>query len=274
VYFGYWILAGAGLLLASRNQAVRKQMIFTTGFLVFSFLGTAVGLYFRAHYFVLMLPAFALLVGLAVDSLRRGVLSPTAKIMPLILLVAVIGGNLWLQRKVFFQLSPAAVCRVIYGADNPFIESIAAAQFIREHSAANARVAVVGSEPEIYFYAQRRSATGYIYTYPLMEYQPYAISMQREMIAEIEANKPEYLVLVVYGNSWLSHDSSATEILSWAGRYAKESYERIGLIKARPDGQVVYLWGADANKYQGSLAQVLMVYQRNPGSAAVQSGAN
>jgi len=98
-----------------------------------------------------MLPAFALLVGLAVDSLRSGLSSPTAKTMPLIAFTAVIGGNMWLQKKVFFQLPPAAVCRVIYGMDNPFIESITAAQFIREHSAANARVAVVGSEPEIYF---------------------------------------------------------------------------------------------------------------------------
>jgi hypothetical protein len=133
---------------------------------------------------------------------------------------------------------------------------------------------VVGSEPEIYFYAQRRSATGYIYTYPLMESQPYAISMQREMIGEIEANKPEYLVLVLYGNSWLARDSSDTEILSWAARYARESYEMAGLIQTLKDGQVLYYWGDEAGEHQGPLQQLLMIYKRKPGLENAPSSAN
>jgi 4-amino-4-deoxy-L-arabinose transferase-like glycosyltransferase len=274
VYAGFWILAAAGLVLASRNRAARSQTVFATAFLLFSFLGTAIGLYFRAHYFVLLLPAFAILVGLAVDSLRRGLSSSTAIIIPLILFTVVVGWNIWLQKNVFFQLPPVAVCRAIYGWQNPFVESIAVARFIREHSVPGARVAVVGSEPQIYFYAQRHSATGYIYTYPLMESQPYAISMEREMGAEIEANKPEYLVLVMYRYSWLFHDSSDTEILSWVITYAKESYERVGVINARPDGQTVYFWGDDAKKYQGPLDQFIMVYKRKPDLNAVPASGN
>ena len=38
-------------------------------------------------------------------------------------------------------------------------------QYIRNHSGPDALVAVLGSEPEIYFLAHRHSATGYIYTY-------------------------------------------------------------------------------------------------------------
>jgi len=44
----------------------------------------------------------------------------------------------------------------------------------------------IGSEPEIYFYAQRHSATGYIYTYALMEEHKYAHAMPEEMEREIE----------------------------------------------------------------------------------------
>ena len=51
--------------------------------------------------------------------------------------------------------------------------------------------------PEIYFLFRPASpATGYIYTYGLMEPQPYALKMQQEMIAEIEAAQPEYIVFV------------------------------------------------------------------------------
>jgi len=51
------------------------------------------------------------------------------------------------------------------------------------------RIAVLGSEPQIYFYAKRRSATGYIYTYPLMEPQPYSKQMATEFKQEVEGAK-------------------------------------------------------------------------------------
>jgi len=57
------------------------------------------------------------------------------------------------------------------------IEAIAVAKLLRENSADTARVAVMGSEPEIYFLSRRHSATGYIYTYGLMEPQPFARRM-------------------------------------------------------------------------------------------------
>ena len=51
-----------------------------------------------------------------------------------------------------------------------------------------------GSEPQIFFYARRHSATGYIYTYSLMEKHDYALAMQKEMIAEVESSKPKFLI--------------------------------------------------------------------------------
>ena len=44
---------------------------------------------------------------------------------------------------------------------------------------------MLGSEPEILFYARRRSATGYLYAYSLTEEQKYAATMQQEAIATV-----------------------------------------------------------------------------------------
>ena len=63
---------------------------------------------------------------------------------------------------------------------------------IKSGSTKNTRVAVLGSEPEILFYSGRRSATGYIYMYPLMEKHSYASRMQEEMIRELEAALSAY----------------------------------------------------------------------------------
>jgi hypothetical protein len=64
------------------------------------------------------------------------------------------------------------------------------ARYIRERTRPDERVAVIGSEPQIYFSSGRRSATGCIYTYRLMELQPDASAMQRQMIHEVEAVDP------------------------------------------------------------------------------------
>jgi hypothetical protein len=67
---GFWALTLAGLLAACFQRVFRKPMRFTVMFWLFSFLGTAAGLYFRGQYFILLLPAFALLVGMAVAALQ------------------------------------------------------------------------------------------------------------------------------------------------------------------------------------------------------------
>jgi hypothetical protein len=62
--------------------------------------------------------------------------------------------------------SPARIARAIYGM-NPFPESLVIAQWIAQNSQPEDRVLIVGSEPQILFYARRSSATRYMYFYPL-----------------------------------------------------------------------------------------------------------
>jgi 4-amino-4-deoxy-L-arabinose transferase-like glycosyltransferase len=261
-FAGFWVLAAAGLVVALRNAADQSRWAFAIGFLFFSFLGVLPGLYFREHYFVLLLPAFALTVGMAVAFLQS--MAPRRmKAIPVILLAGVVAWDIYLQRPAFFQLSPQILGQVIYKY-NPFIESVSVAEYIREHSSKDARVAVIGSEPEIYFYAGRHSATGYIYTYPLMEDQPYAATMQHRMIKEIELAKPEYLVIAVNRYSWLVTKSSNLEILDWTQKYADTNYDRVGIVDRRLGKPEIQLWDGDARNYHGKLEQYLGVYKHKP----------
>ncbi|HEY5297698.1 MAG TPA: glycosyltransferase family 39 protein [Verrucomicrobiae bacterium] len=261
-FVGFWILAAAGLLAALRHPANRKQISFAVLFLFFSILGTIPGLNFRPHYFVLALPAFTLVIGIAIQFLQSS-FSRRMKIIPVILFVAVIAWGVYLQRGAFFELPPPVLNQVIYKS-NPFVESVTAAKYIREHSPPDARIAVIGSEPQIYFYARRHSATGYIYTYPLMENQPYAPMMQRQMIREIESSKPEFLVMVVNRYSWMLNKFSDVEILDWAQKYAATNYDRIGILEFPLGKPEIQLWGDDAKNYRGTLKQHLDIYQRKP----------
>jgi hypothetical protein len=265
VFFGFWCLATIGLVFSLRNPAIRNRIGFLLLLLFFSFLATATGFYFRRHYFILILPAFALIVGVGVQLLRQrletGSAGPAARMVPAALLAGALLWNAFSQRDSFFQLPPEEVGRRAY-IDEHFAECIPAAQYIREHSSSNDTIAVVGSEPEIYFYARRHSATGYIYTYALMETQPYAGFMQREMEREIEAAQPEFLVDVGYDNSWVVRSGSDLGILHWFKSYAAKSYERVGIIDTRSTGETRFLWGDDAKNYHGAVAQFLAIYRR------------
>ena len=264
---GFWLLALSGLPLACLHKSSRAPAIFTAGFWIFSFLGTAAGLYFRPHYFILVLPAFALLVGMGVAQCQRIIQfrrrENVLKSLPLIFFALVLSWTVVCQARVFFQLSPRRVCEVIY-PENPFVESVNVADYIREHSAPDARIAVAGSEPEIYFYAHRHSATGYIYTYALMEPQPAALTMQQEMIQEIEANKPEFLVAVSYGVSWLIHPSSNRMILDWLQQYAGRYYELVGIVRRNSAGGIEADWGNVATNQDVFNGEYITVYERKP----------
>src|SRR5439155_22619748 len=131
---------------------------------------------------------------------------------------------------------PTEASRYIYGT-TLFSRAREVGDYIRKNSAATSRLAVIGSEPEIYFYSHRRSATGYIYVYPLMEIQPYAEKMQKEMIAEIEKNQPEFVLYVDDNYSWLEQDSSVKHVDTWWGAFAEKRLDVISTtsIEGRED---------------------------------------
>jgi len=141
--------------------------------------------------------------------------------LPLLVLLAVgLGATILGGAVVWFSPSAEAASREMYHT-TLFNAARKTAEFVRAHAAPGARIAVIGSEPEIYFYAHRRSATGYIYTYPLMERQSLAAKMQKEMSAEIEKANPEYVVWVNHALSWAPNPDSDKGIFDWWQRYWK-----------------------------------------------------
>ncbi len=222
-----WVIAAAGAFAIIRYR--RHEAFFPLSFLLFSFLAVCAGLHFRSHYFILMLPAVSVLAGagVAIASQARG--SP---VLPAAVVLAAFALSLLLGRDFLFRMDPVQTAHSEYGA-NPFPEAIELAQYLRQHSLEHSSVAVFGSEPEIYFYSGRRSATGYIYTYGLVEPQKYARGMQQEMAREIERSQPEYFVYVRSPLSWLTSQQSATWIFAWADQYLKARYD---LVEPQPGG--------------------------------------
>jgi hypothetical protein len=248
-FIWFFVLLGLFALIIVRHY--RRWGAFVLGLLLFSFLAVCPGFYFRGHYFIFLLPAVAVLAGAGFAAIGR-VLLFLKKLNVLDRMIitgaiwlAIAGFSLYQQRIYLFDNPPDIVCRMIYGA-NPFPESLRVAEFIRDNSRPDDTVAVIGSEPQIYFYSGRRAATHYIYMYPLMEGHNYAAEMQKEMIGEIESAKPEFIVLVNVYTSWLAGSGSVQDIFTWFNSYVDNSYNLVGTIDIPASGQTVYRWNDQA----------------------------
>ncbi len=215
-----------------------------------SFLTTTPGLLFREHYVLMALPALGLLAGWGVEALSRrfgssstGTRDPlderarftATTLIPAGLTVVALGYLLLVESPVW-MLSPVDLSRYAFG-QNPFPEAVTIARELRQRTSASDTLAVIGSEPQIYFYADRRPATGYLYTYPLMEHHPYAESMHDEFIRDLEERKPAYVVLVLVPTSWLATKTSVGKLLDWTDARLPALYTLVGVANIPAQGQ-------------------------------------
>ncbi|HEU0046904.1 MAG TPA: glycosyltransferase family 39 protein, partial [Nitrososphaera sp.] len=264
-FFLLWCIGALGFLVVLLRGDFKGDRVFMILFTVFSFLTVCPGFYFRQHYFITFLPAVSVLVGICFEYLdKKGSVLLKGRYIRIIacgiFLIVVVFGVID-QNRYFFLDAPVRLSRAAYGA-NPFAESIEIAKFIAGRSSVTDRVAVLGSEPQIFFYAKRHSATGYIYTYGLMEIHGYSLRMQKEMIGEIEAALPKFVVVVAIATSWLVRANSERFIFGWIGNYLGRNYSLVGVADIISPDVTVYRWDDDARDYKVLSEARVLIYER------------
>jgi len=261
----FWLIALFGSALLCRRTDKPVDKFFILGLLLFSVVSVCPGWYFREHYFIMLVPAIALLTGAAVSLAEAMFPAVTSKgrwsgAAGCMLFLAVAYGTVS-ERDYFFTMTPLEVSRAIHDR-NPFPEAVQIGQYLKDHTSIEDRIAVLGSEPEIYFYADRLSATGHIYMYSLMENHPYARQMQMEMIREITATEPRYVVMVRINTSWGGKPDSSLLLLNWGERLLREQYELVGIIEIVDRSTTRYLWNNYAKGYNPVSGKYVTVHKR------------
>ena len=267
-----WLLALGGLAGVWLDARWKNSRGWFLGFCTASALAVCPDFYFRKHYFLIALPAVSLLAGATVSGLRQWW---SRKNQPSALgdwpawsFALVVAATILTSANVWFLLPVHTIIRGtslsdhgLYGAD-PLPEAEIVAKFINENSAPADRVAVLGSEPEIYFLARRHSASGYIYTYALMEPQPFALKMQREMIGDIEKNQPEFIVFADNIMSWNRHPESDPTIFKWWDAY-QSNYTLVGMTDiVSPTNTIIVLGTNYVARYPEAHGSALEIFQR------------
>jgi hypothetical protein len=263
-----WALAALGLSALAWDRRARSNGTFIVGFLLFSFLAVSVGLIYRKHYFILMLPAVSLLAGAGVSSLSRlfSGAGPALlrRTIPAAAAVIAILFAIYAERDYLFRMGPMEISRATYGP-NPFIEAIEIGGYIKARTTPDEKIAVLGSEPEIYFYSNRRAATKYIVMYPLTGEHEYALKMQEELIGEIESARPAFLVIVNVPMSWSLQPDSKRLLFDWVEEYVPANYDRVGVVDIPANGRTLYRWGEESAGFTPRSIYSLSVYRRKGG---------
>jgi hypothetical protein len=260
--FLIWILAAIGMTAVIWSPGARRHSRFLVALLVCSFLSICPGVYFRPHYYILFLPIAAILTGVALSAATEKLAeSGKPAIIPLLAFLACFGFSVFRQQQVYFSLTPDQVVQSIY-EDNAFVPAVKVADYIRYNSPADARIAVLGSEPEIYFYANRHSATGYMYMYSLIVRHKYTSRMRDEMLREIDKNRPLYVIYVDVWDDWGPREGGPqlAEFLPRLYEFMNQSYEVTGVADIGESTQ--YLWGPAAQNYKPRSSKAIYILKR------------
>ena len=260
-----WLFAAFGVAMLWLVRWTADVRVFLAGLFAASFLAICPGFYFREHYFILLLPAAGLFVGVAADSMERlfGRMCSrtTARILAVAVFAAVAGTYVANERQYLFSMTTRELSRERYGA-NPFVEAPEIARYIRENTGPEDRIAVLGSEPEIYFYANRKSATGHIYMYPLTEPQRCACEMQDEMISRSKRRTLSLPRLRRRQDVLDDPAGSDPKIGKWGERYTQTCYDLVGIVDIHSMNETTWRWGDNVPAHEPRSKNTVVLLQR------------
>ena len=133
----WWIMAASGFLILVIDEWFKKIRWTIVSFTLSSLLAVSIGLYFRNHYYILLLPAAAMLVGILIDSLHyyisRKCSYKVAISLPVIFFLFVIILGLKVHQDYFLLEKPETLVKSIHGP-NPFLESLKIGEFLRSRT--------------------------------------------------------------------------------------------------------------------------------------------
>lgn len=260
--WGLWLLAVAGAVLVwMRSSWGGAQKTFAVAFPVLTFGGVLMGAAFYPHYWVLVLPGIAVLVGLAVYLIGKN--ASFSAIAALLFAVA-IGQAVISNADYYFSDSHLTILRKAY-LFNPFPECKIVGEEIKKRSKPGDEIAVLGAEPELLMYAGLPSISGHIFPYHLVDGQPYNLGFQKEVVQSMLERKPRFAVVFTSGTSWLATDVKRTnDFLNRLSQplFNNSAYHRIGIVDIFNNKQV-FKWDKELEGFTPESQIQIWVYQRD-----------
>jgi 4-amino-4-deoxy-L-arabinose transferase-like glycosyltransferase len=259
----FWYLGFVGIILSFFDRWSMENKVFAALLTLFGFAALSVGFHYYPHYFVLLLPAVSLGVGLAFHFVyaKLNLISPMKMLNYLAITLAFLlmfYAHYKPQKDYYTKTKKENIIRKVYGT-NPFQESYIVGNKIKNMSAEGDSILVLGSEPQLLFYSQLPSVSQHMHYYQLVDGGAHNDSLQSELITKVENSKPKYLVFIRNGFSWLVKDPK-NKLFQWIDKLVP-SYNLKGIVNIYPDKDSEYFWDAEATQNKIGSGDVIFLFE-------------
>lgn len=271
----FWVHGMLAIAVCFAKPIPFKMKIIALLLLGFSFLTIVPGFYFYGHYWIQTIPGLAILSGLTYYGfimLLQGLFkkqNPKLKYAYLAVFMVLTFKHVDALKSYYFHPNYERILRSVYGS-NPFPESMEIANYINANSKPEDEIVVIGSEPQIYFYTQKKCASRFAYFATLVDDVPQHKQWQRDFIADVEKQKPRYLIFFNHAISLFRQPNTDGYIFEWLNKYATENFKMIGLVDMIDGQQSTYLWKEAMAGYQPKGQNSIYIYERNPQPTTVK----
>lgn len=202
----------AGCVLGVRDRGEARSGWFVPAFLLLSLLSVAQSGFFYTHYYAQLLPALALAAGFALARAHEALMTTPrnawSRAAPAVAIVAVAA-----SAGVTAQPDAVMASAQVLGSQG-FEAGADVARYLRTRTSPDQSILIYGSEPQILLQAERRSANPFGMAYPLTGPFPRQREFQERVWAEVERQRPAYVLLPTMPESllktpemdpWLEH---------------------------------------------------------------------
>jgi hypothetical protein len=263
-FFFYSALIGFIAILIIPGKVEMKISILLLALL--SILMVFPGNQFYGHYFIMTMPALAVLIGflfggISLEEYKK--FENTIRIVGIILFVFGTIIHLKTMNNLYFSPDYTTIIKSTYG-NNPFLESTEIAEKIKPELKEEDHLAVMGSEQEIFLYTNTKPASRHTIAYHLMVDTTVSVNpikWQKEYINEVEKNKPKFFIFYRVGMSFLKTPNSCFRIFDWAGKYLNANYDLYGAVDISPN-ESQYFWGKDSIKNLKKEEDTILIFKR------------
>ncbi len=247
-YMSFWILAMLSLILVWLTKVSMTKKIGLLLFAVLSFFTITPGMRFYGHYWLQLMPCLAVMLGATFfagqELLSKFVNKQMVTAGLGVVLFLMVAMNLSTFKEYYFNPNHKKVLRETYGM-NPFPEAKVIGDYIKKRTTKEDKIVLIGSEPQIYFYADRRCPSEHAYFSYLMydKDDPKVAQSIKEFKEDVERDLPKYVVLFNHRISILAKPNSDMTIFNWYSNYInKNGYKKVGMADMLSANETKYIW--------------------------------
>ncbi len=241
-----WIVSAIGSLSIFLTSVKWWVKLAVLGFFGFGFLTVMPGNHYYGHYFLQWVPTVCISAGAFFFSVEEIIktrfnLKAASRYIALGILVLASFSNISALKKYYFNTNSTQLLRQVYGL-NPFPESKVIADKLNTMMTPEDKLAVFGTEIQMYFYTNKISPSRFAGSGALLEFPiKKAEEWQKEFMSDVEKANPRFLVFYSHPISWLAHPNVNNLIFPWFDKFSAEKYNLIGYADMY-DNMTNYVW--------------------------------